>query len=317
MLRWGILGAGGLASGHLAPALRATGHDLAVVASRSLVRAQAFAANHGVRRARGSYADVLDAPDVDAVAVALPTTEHEEWTLAALESGKHVLCARPFAPDAEAATRMAGAAARGRQVLLEAVAVRHHPRTAALLELIRGGGIGAVRLVTITASAPLTEAESFRARPELGGGALLDLGADAVALARWLVGEEPDVVRAVQRRWATGVDGTTAAVLAFGGGACAALTASYDATEHSHLEVVGTEATLRVPRVLTAGADADAVILRGPAGEEVVGTWRADPWERLVETFEGAVAGRPALADIDDAVATAHVLDWVRASAEQ
>ena len=321
MLRWGILGVGGLASGRLAPALRATGHDLAVAGSRSLVRAQAFAANHGVRRARGSYDEVLAAPDVDAVLISLPTGEHVTWAIAALDAGKHVLCARPLAPDAEGATAMAAAAARSGRVLLEAVAPRYHPRTQALLELLRSGAVGAVRLVTITIAEPLTAAESYRTTPDTAGGALLDLGVDAIAMSRWLVGEEPEVVRAVQRRWATGVDGTTTAVLAFPGGATAALTASYDAVAHDTIEVVGTDATLRVPRAFSAGAETDAVVLRGPAGadgpvsaagEELVGTWRADPWEHLIDAFEAAAGGRPPLADVDDAVATAHVLDWIR-----
>src|SRR5688572_21136140 len=101
MLRWGLIGAGTQAARAVAPAMRAAGHDLAVVASRSLTRAQGFAANHGVRRARGDYGDVLDARDVDAVYVGLPNALHEEWAVAALEAGKHVLVARPLAVDAE------------------------------------------------------------------------------------------------------------------------------------------------------------------------------------------------------------------------
>lgn len=313
MLRWGFLGPG-TAGQAAAPAMRAVAHDLAVVAAPALTDAQRFAAGQGVRRARAAFAEVLDARDVDAVYVGVPTHLREQWAVAALDAGKHVLCERPLAPDADAAARVAAAAARsGGHVLMEALPTRFHPRTVALLELVRSGGVGAVRLVSATYAHPLTDADSFRARPEQGGGALLDVGVDLVAVVRWLLAEEPEVVRAVQRRWATGVDGTTSAVLSFPSGAQAAVHASLDGVRHEALELVGTEGTIRVPRPFTAGADAAVSLLRG---DDVVGTWRADPWERLLESFEAACGGTAAPLGPEDAVAGAHVLDWIRAAAE-
>ncbi|MGH7644433.1 MAG: Gfo/Idh/MocA family protein [Gemmatimonadales bacterium] len=314
MLSWGILGPGFVASRAVAPAMRACGHDLVVVGSRSLARARTFASAQGVRKARGSYEEVVSDPDVEAVYIALPNDLHERWTVAALEAGKHVLCEKPLSLDAESAIRMATAAARSDRTLAEAVMTRFHPRTIALLELVRGGGIGAVRLIQATFAFPMRVADNYRARPEHGGGALLDVGLYPTAAVRWLTGEEPDVVRAEQRRWATGVDGTTAALLGFKSGVLASVHASFDSAEHQHLEIVGTDATLRVPRPFTAWRDEPAVILRGT---ETLGTWQADPYERMVAAFADTVTGRAApLLPVEDSVKTANLLDWIRAAAE-
>ncbi|MGH8903594.1 MAG: Gfo/Idh/MocA family protein [Egibacteraceae bacterium] len=314
MLRWGILGTGFVASRAVAPAFRTCGHDLAVVGSRSLARARTFAAAQGVRRARGSYGEVVTASDVDAVYVALPNDLHERWTLAALDAGKHVLCEKPLSLNAESGARMAIAAARNGRLLMEAVMTRFHPRTSALLELVRGGGVGAVRLIHTAFTFPMRMADSYRARPEHGGGALLDVGSYSAACIRWLAGEEPDVVRAEQRRWATGVDGTVAALLGFSSGLLATLHASFDGAERQHLEIIGTEATLHVPRPFTVWRDEPAMILRG---NETLGEWRADPYERMVRAFADAVTdGTPVALPVTDSVKTAHLLDWIRAAAE-
>ncbi len=284
MLRWGILGTTTGAAA-VAAALRAAGHDLAVVASPALTQAQQFAASSGVRRARGMYGEVLDARDVDAVYVALPPDERESWAIAALMAGRHVLCAPPLAPDAAAAGRVAAAAAASGCLVMEAAVARFHPRTDALFELVHGGAVGPVRLVSVAAR----------------------VLSPTVAFARWLAGEEPDAVVAVSR-----AGGTTAGILGFPAGTVAAV-AALGSVAHEALEVVGVSGTLRVPQPFTHGRDEPATILRDGAA---VGRWSADARERMVTAFAGAVTdGRPAPLPPDDAVATATVVDAVRAAA--
>jgi D-xylose 1-dehydrogenase (NADP+, D-xylono-1,5-lactone-forming) len=312
MLRWGILGPGAVAGSAMAPAMRAVGDDLAVVGSRSLARARAFAANHGVRRARGAYDEVVAADDVDAVYVALPNDLHEEWTIAALEAGKHVLCERPLSTDAASAGRMAAASASYGRVLMEAHTTWFHPRTAAALELLRDGAVGEVRHIQAAYGYRLRDPESYRTRPENGGGALLDVGVHGVAAARWVAGGEPDGVRAVQRRWGTGVDGTTSALLTFPSGPVATVLASFDTVAHQVLEVVGTDGVLTLPDAFAPGRDREAALLRDG---EVVGTWTADANEALLGAFAKAVEGGAVALPVDDAVATAEVLDRIRSAA--
>lgn len=315
MLRWGILGAGHVADHAVAAAMREAGHDLAVVGSRSLTRAQAFAARHGVRRARGSYDDVLASRDVEAVYVALHPAAHEEWAVAALDAGKHVICERPLAVDAGAAARIAAAAVANGCVVMEAQPLRFHPRTQALLELVDGGDIGQVRLVQAAVSRRMRDLDSFRAHPEQGGGALLDVGVQAVAAARWIAMEEPDSVQAVVRRWRTGVDGATIALLSFPSGAVATVLASFEGAAHETLEITGTYGAVRTNLPFTAGGDDDVVLERD--GRDI-GTWRADPYPRMLASFASAVAaGTDAPLHIDDSVATVSVLDAIRSAAGQ
>lgn len=313
MLRWGILGAGLVAHAAVAPAMRDAGHDLAAVGSRSLTRAQAFAARHGVRRARGSYDDVLAARDVDAVYIALHPAAHEEWTIAALDAGKHVICERPLSVDAGSGARIAAAAVANGCVVMEGQPSRFHPRTQALLELVDGGDIGNVRVISAVTSQRMRDLDNFRAVPEQGGGVLLDAGVQAVATARWLAGEEPDGVQALSRRWRTGVDGVTTAILSFPSGAIATVTASFEGAAHEVLEVTGTYGTIRTTLPFSAGPDDDVVLERD--GREI-GSWRADPYARMLTAFASAVtAGRDAPLPVEDAVATASVLDAVRTAA--
>lgn len=313
MLRWGVLGTGAVAGRLYVPALHACGHDLAVVGSRALLRAQAFAAGHGVRRARGSYDEVLAADDVDAVLLALPNDLHEPWGVAALEAGKHVLCPRPLALDGPAAGRMAAASARGGGVLLQGLPSLAHPRFVALTEAVRGGSVGEVRLVQAVSASRLADPRSFRAQPSHGGGALLDLGIDPVTAARRLAGAEPSGVRGLQRRWSTGIDGTTAAILSFATATVATVTVTFDARAHDALEVVGSEAVLHAPEAFrTAGRGDEVVLLRDG---EVAGAWRADPAEAVVEEFTAAATGSVRPGDLDDAVATAEVVDRIRVAA--
>ncbi|MPZ73428.1 MAG: hypothetical protein GEU74_09380 [Nitriliruptorales bacterium] len=312
-LRWGILGAGLVADDAVAPALREAGHDLAVVASQSLSRAQSFAARHGVRRARGSYDEALAARDVDAVYVALHPAAHEEWAVAALEAGKHVICERPLSTDAGSAARIAAAAVANGCTVMESQPARFHPRTQALLELVDGGDIGQVRLMTVALSQRMRDLDNFRARPELGGGALLDLGTPAIAMARWLAREEPEGVQAVSRRWRTGADGVIAALLSFPSGAVASVAASFEGAAHEVLEVSGTYGAVGTQLAFNAGADDEVTLVRD--GREI-GSWRADPYPRMLAAFaDAAASGREAPLPVEDAVATASVVDAVRTAA--
>lgn len=312
MLRWGILGPGGIAAKALAPAMREAGHDLACVGSRSLTRAQAFAANHGVRRARGSYEEVITAEDVDAVYVCLPNDLHERWSIAALEAGKHVLCEKPLSLDAAGAGRMAAASAEHGPMLMEAGMWWFHPRTAAALQAVREERIGQLRHINAVFSYRLLDAENFRAQPQHGGGALLDIGYYGVTAARWFAGQEPDAIRALQRTWSSRVDGTTTAIMSFPNGPTASINASFDAVHQQIVELVGTDGVLRLPHAFNVAGTSVPMLL----DDEPVASFAADPYVEMILAFADAVdAGRPAPLPIDDSVATAEVLDRIRIAA--
>src|SRR5579875_990245 len=298
-VRWGILGAAWVAGRAVLPALRdARGAVPLAIASRSPERARELAARHGVPRVHAGYEELLADPEVDAVYVPLPNALHREWTLRALRAGKHVLCEKPLAVDAAQAREMA-AAARGRgRLLMEAVMYRFHP---AVRELVASLTSHRVRFLHAVFGFPLDPAvapDTYRLRPELGGGALLDVGCYLVDLTRWLLGE-PAEVDAVWHRGPTGVDLSCTAVLGFPDGAQAALHASLECAEHQELVAVHGGGVVRRDRPFTAWRDPH------------------DPYQLMVEAFSAAVLdGDPPPLPLESSIATLEVLDRIRAAAE-
>ncbi|MGE5611832.1 MAG: Gfo/Idh/MocA family protein, partial [Bacillota bacterium] len=146
-LRWGILGTGNIAQ-QFATGVRSSRRGaLAVVGSRSQQSAQTFAQTHGIPTAFSSYEQVLASPDIDAVYIALPNTLHKEWTLKALQAGKHVLCEKPFAANAAESEEMFDVAEKTGRIVIEAFMYRTHPLTHAVLQTVRQGAIGQVKLI--------------------------------------------------------------------------------------------------------------------------------------------------------------------------
>lgn len=183
-LRWGILGAGKIArkfAGQLPQSSRAR---LAAVGSRRGDSAAQFAGRFG-GRPHGSYADLLADETVEAVYVSLPNGLHHEWTVRALEAGKHVLCEKPIASNAAQAETMFDAAERAGRVLVEAFMYRCHPAIDALIETVRRGEIGQVRLIRshFTFHRPV-DADDARYRADLAGGAMMDVGCYCLHFAR-------------------------------------------------------------------------------------------------------------------------------------
>jgi predicted dehydrogenase len=225
-LHIGILGAAGIApAAVLRPALRRDDVEVAAVASRSAERAAQYAQEHGIPRSYGSYPELLADPSIDLVYVALPPSQHAEWSIAALRAGKHVLCEKPFAMNAAEARRMADVAAETGLRLVEAFHDDYHPLAARTAELAAElGPIRSVEAVFLVTN-PF-EAGALRHEPTLGGGALMDLGCYAVHGVRRLLGEEPEVVSAVAVLGPAGVDEAIEATLAFPSGASAVVRAS-------------------------------------------------------------------------------------------
>jgi predicted dehydrogenase len=292
-LRWGVLGAAAIADRVLLPALRqAAGAELQAIASRDQARARELAARHGVPRVHADYAALLADPDVDAVYVPLPNSLHLPWTQRALAAGKHVLCEKPLALNATEAREMADAARASGRLLMEAVMYRFHPRMRALARSLAGAEI---RHVAASFAFPLDAPGNYRLRPDLGGGALLDVGFYTADVARWLLGE-PERVEAVIRQ--DGVDMSCTALLGFAGGGQAALFSSFESPELQELRVVCSDRVEVVEQPFTA--------------------WRNphDPYQLMVEEFCEAVrTGAPPPVPLESSIATMRLLDRIRDAA--
>jgi predicted dehydrogenase len=247
-LRWGILGTGMIAGRFAADLPSSRSGRLAAVASRSAESAAAFAKKHGGEPVTG-YEALLARPDIDAVYLSLPNALHHEWTLAALDAGKHVLCEKPMAlSEAEAREMFDRAEATGR-VLIEAFMYRAHPQTRLIHETVASGVIGEIRLIrtnfTFNRAASPVDAR-FQAGP--GGGSLMDVGCYCVDFTRTLLGAEPDRVECVAHRHEFGVDDYAAGLLGFPTGALATFTCGMTVLSDQTAHIAGTEGRLEVTR---------------------------------------------------------------------
>ena len=217
--RIGILGAAKIAPGALIQPCRATGVARAyAVAARDPARARDYAAAHDIPVVVDSYEALIAHPDVDVIYNALPPSRHADLTIAALEVGKPVLCEKPFAMSATEASAMVEAGRRTGLLLMEAFHYRYHPLFLRVLELVRGGEIGAVTGLEAVFNVPIPETPTeLRHDPALGGGALMDLGTYCLHWCRSVAGREPEVVSARQVLSSRGVDLETEAQLDFAG----------------------------------------------------------------------------------------------------
>ena len=243
-LRWGILGPGRIAPRLVRAVVGCTRGELVAVASRDLDRAAAFAATHGVAQAFGSYDALLATSDIDVVYIALPNHLHAEWTIRALEAGKHVLCEKPLALTVDDVDAIAAAAERTGRIAVEAFMYLHHPQILRAVELARSGAIGRLELVNGTFSFFLTYPDDPRIDPAKGGGSLWDVGCYPVSLARRIAGEEPDRVGAFARFDERGVDRTFIGQLHFPSGLLAQFDCGFAAPDRERVEIVGSGATL-------------------------------------------------------------------------
>jgi D-xylose 1-dehydrogenase (NADP+, D-xylono-1,5-lactone-forming) len=241
--RWGILSTAKINLALLEAARKSEGVEFVAVASREIARAEAYARKHSLRRAHGSYEALLEDDEVEAVYISLPNSMHHEWTMRALEHGKHVLCEKPYSRRGADAEEAFDEAERAGLCLSEAFMWRHSPQTRRLLEELPR--IGEVRSVRATFAFRLTDETNVRMLSELEGGALMDLGCYCVSGAR-LVGGEPVRVSGEQVLGATGVDVEFTGTLSFGNGAVAEIVCGFT-SQHYGLEATGAEGTLRVP----------------------------------------------------------------------
>jgi D-xylose 1-dehydrogenase (NADP+, D-xylono-1,5-lactone-forming) len=296
----------------VAGAREASAIDVVAIGSRDLDRARAQAEELDVPAVYGSYQEVLAAPDVDAVYVALPNSMHVEWSIRALEAGKHVLCEKPMSRYPDEVERAFDAAERAGRVLIEAFMWRHHPQARRLGSLLEEVG---PRLIRAAFSFNLDPAPDLRLESELDGGALMDVGCYCVSAAR-LVAGEPVAVAAQQVVGSSGVDVRLAGTMLFGGDLLAVFDCGFDVSGRDELEVVGTEAALFLDDPWHSRRPGIEVRRAGREPERV-DVPALDPYACELEDFAAAVAGeRPPPYGRADALGQARAIAALYESAE-
>jgi xylose dehydrogenase (NAD/NADP) len=315
-LRLGLLSTANINRLILAAARATDAVDVVAVASRDAGRAADYAREHGIERVHGSYEALLADPEVDAVYVSLPNSLHVDWSVQALEAGKHVLCEKPLTRAAAEAERAFEVAETERLVLAEAFMYRHHPQTQLVASLVADGAIGELRALRASFSFPLTDAENVRLQPELDGGSLMDVGCYCVSGMRLHAGE-PEHVTAQQVLAPSGVDISFAATLRFGGDVIGTFHSSMALPQRQGLELLGSEATLVVEAPWRVDFGGDVLLVRDRRGEQVP-VPVADAYLLELEDFAAAVAGeREPLLGRADAVGQAQALEALSTAAER
>ena len=247
-LRWGILAPGGIASEQTTDLIGA-GFAVTAVGSRSIEKAREFAERFGIRSAHGSYADLVNDPDVDIVYVAAPHSAHYPLAKLALEAGKHVLVEKPFTVTEAQAQALADLATAKSLVVMEAMWTRFLPHMARIREIIAAGTLGEVRTVIADHNQKLPSDPQHRLQnPALAGGALLDLGIYPVSFA-WDIFGPPATVYAISSQTPTGVDRQTAIMLGYGDGQQALLHTALDSLGPNTASVIGTDGWIAIDPV--------------------------------------------------------------------
>jgi predicted dehydrogenase len=244
--RWGIMGTGNIASKFASDVRLSPACEVAAVGSRTPAKAQRFGEQFGTRRAFGSYRELADCDEIDAVYVAVPNPVHRPAALLAIEAGKAVLVEKPFTVDLEEAQALVGAARDQRVFLMEGMWTRCLPHMRRIREILAEGRLGEIRLVTAEHGVWFRRDATHRMYdPELAGGALLDLGVYVLSLASMVLGP-PQQVTARSSFAFTGVDAQTEIILGYAGGAQAVLATSMEAQMGNRAAIVGTQARLEI-----------------------------------------------------------------------
>ena len=269
LLRWGLLSTAGINRALIEPLRVSPRNELTAVASRDPDKARTYAAEWSIPRAFGSYEAMLADPDLDVVYNPLPNGLHAEWTIKAAQAGKHILCEKPLAVSVDEVDAMAEAARRAGVVVTEAFMYRHHPQTLKIREMVESGAIGRVQVILGSFSAHLSRPHDVRFDPALGGGSIWDLGCYPISYARCMLGAEPIEAFGWQVTGATGVDAVFVGQMRFASGAYAQFDSGFRSPFRAHIEIVGSEGSLRVPRPFRPGLDEHIQLARGDEVETI------------------------------------------------
>lgn len=319
-LRWGILGCAAIADRAVIPAILAseTG-QLMGIASRDEAKAKNKAEQFNIPKHYGSYEALLADPDIDAVYIPLPNHLHKQWTLAAAQAGKHILCEKPLALNAEEAQEMVDACKEAGVHLAEAFMYRHHPRIARAKEILASGEIGDLRAIrgcfTFNGAANKND---IRFVKEWGGGSLFDVGCYPLSAARLIMGVEPEAVtvHALFSPEHGDVDMMASGLVEFPGNVALSFDCGMWATYRNELEIIGTEGTIVLTPSFLPPADQDGLTIHVGNQIRKEDAYGTNAYVIQCDQFARTVWGEEAPAfSAQDAVSNMRLLDACVASA--
>jgi predicted dehydrogenase len=334
-LNWGILTTGWIARKFVTDLLQSRTGRFAAVGARNLADAQKFADDFGGARAHGSYEELLASPEVEAVYIGTPHPWHAEWAIRAAAAGKHILCEKPLTLNLGATERVIAAARQHNVLLMEAYMYRFHPQTKRVVELVRSGAIGDVRLIRASFNVLMDFTPEHRMfNKSLGGGTILDLGCYPLTYSRHIAGavlgrdfaEPVEFHGTAHVRAESGTDDFASAVAKFPGDILAELSCGATVINDNSVQIHGSKGWIDVPEPFVPGLlgrDEKIILHRREGGaEEIVirspgmglYAYEADAFAEALAKGEREVS----LATHADTLGTARLLDrWLAAAGVQ
>jgi D-xylose 1-dehydrogenase (NADP+, D-xylono-1,5-lactone-forming) len=315
-VRWGILSTAHINRLVIPPGKASDKVDLIAVASRDSERAREYAQVWAIERSYGSYEALLADSDIEAVYISLPNSLHCQWSIRALEAGKHVLCEKPLGRRAAEVEEAFAVAQRTGRILMEAFMYRHNPQTSELKRLVEEGAIGDLRLVRAAFSFTMADPENVRMLPDVEGGGLMDVGCYCVSGCRLLAGE-PEHVYGAQVIGPTGVDVVFAATMRFKEGVVGQFDCGLVLPERDELEAIGNGGSIFLDDPWHARQP--VLELRRDGDVERIELDQTDSYGLELENLSDAIRGRgEPLLGRDDAVGQARVIEALyRAAASE
>jgi len=315
MTTWGIISTADINRKLIPGAHESPRVELLAVASRDQRRAEDYAREWGIERAYGSYDALLEDGDIEAVYISLPNTMHCEWSIRAIEAGKHVLCEKPMSRHPDEVDAAFDAAERAGRHLSEAFMYRHNPQTKRLRQLLDEGAVGQLRVIHSAFSYSLYDADNIRLRTDLEGGALMDVGCYCVSGSRLAAGGEPLSLYGQSWVGETGTDWVFTGSMRFDRDVLAIFDCGTALPERDELEVIGSEGSLFLDDPWHCNVP--VIELRRDGEVERIELERADSYRLELENVSDAIDGKAELLlGREDAVGQARALEALHHSAE-
>jgi predicted dehydrogenase len=314
-VRWGILSTAAIGLNKVIPAMQQAEHcDIVGIASRDLSRAKSAADKLGIRKAYGSYEELLADAQVEAVYNPLPNHLHVSWSIKALQAGKHVLCEKPIGLTSAEGQQLVEASHRHpRLKVTEAFMYRHHPQWQKTRSIVRSGGVGTLRTIQAFFSYYNDDAANIRNRPDIGGGGLMDIGCYPISASRFLFGREPARVCAfAEFDPKLKTDRLTSAILDFETGT-STFTCSTQLVPYQRVNIFGTSGRVELEIPFNAPPDSPSRIWHHAGGKPEEFTFPVcDQYAIQGDRFSLAVRnGTRVETPIEDAVANMRVIEAV------
>ncbi len=315
-IRWGIISTAKIGVMKVIPAMQqAEFCEVSAISSRDYESSKAVAKKLGIPKYYGSYVELINDPDIDAIYNPLPNNMHLEWSVKSMAAGKHVLCEKPIGLNSAEAKSLNEASKKHPELkIMEAFMYHFHPQWVKVKTLIDEGKIGDVKTIQSFFSYNNTDPANIRNRVEVGGGALMDIGCYCISFPRFLLDKEPQrAIGIIDRDPEMKTDRLTSGILDFSDGVISTFTCGTQIMPYQRVNIMGDKGHIEVEIPVNAPPDVQTKIwLRTEYGREAILFDAADQYKLQAEAFSQAILMNTEVPfNLDDAIANMSVIDAI------